>query len=55
MMYNANLDKITGRKTLPELRLELRTWEEGQKESKYVVGDNSAYEVSLVSISRRLD
>ncbi|KAG8217246.1 hypothetical protein J3R82DRAFT_5335 [Butyriboletus roseoflavus] len=49
MMYNANLDKTTGRKTLPELRLELRTWEGGQKESKYVVEDTSAYETRLIS------
>lgn len=55
MMYNANLDKITGRKTLPELRLELRAWEERQKGSKYVVEDRSAYEVSLVSVSLKVN
>lgn len=54
MMYNANLDKNTGRKTLSELRIELRTWEEGQKGPKYVVEDSSTYEVSLVSVSLRL-
>lgn len=55
MMYNANLDKTTCRKTLPELRLELKTWEEGQKGSKYAVDDPHAYEVSLVSVSFRFD
>jgi len=55
MMYNANLDKITCRKTLLELRLELRTWEEGRKEFKYAVDDLRAYEVSLVSVSFRLN
>lgn len=48
MMHNANLDKITCRKTLSELRLELKTWEEGRKESKYAVDDLPAYEVSSV-------
>ncbi|KAI9568981.1 hypothetical protein HD554DRAFT_2021105 [Boletus coccyginus] len=46
MMHNANLDKITCRKTLSELRLELKTWEEGRKESKYAVDDLPAYEAS---------
>ncbi|KAF8431749.1 hypothetical protein L210DRAFT_962372 [Boletus edulis BED1] len=47
MMYNANLDKVTGCKTLSGLRHELRTWEEGQKGSKYAVDDPPAHEVSL--------
>ena len=51
MMYNANLDKTVGRKSLPDMRLELRTWEEGQKGHKYVVEDTSAYEVGLISVS----
>lgn len=55
MMYNANLDKSTDRKTLPELRLELRAWEERQKGPKYAVEDPSAHEVSLDSISLRLN
>ncbi|KAH0830313.1 hypothetical protein J3R83DRAFT_1682 [Lanmaoa asiatica] len=46
MMYNANLDKTTCHKTLRELRLELRTWEEGQKGPKFVVEDTSAHEAS---------
>lgn len=54
-MYNANLDKTACRKTLPELRLELRTWEEGQKGHKYLVVDPSTYEVSLVSVSLKVD
>ena len=55
MMYNANLDKNTCRKTLSELRLELRTWEDSQKGSKYAVDDPPAYEVSLISVSFRLN
>lgn len=51
MMYNANLDKNTCRKTLSELRHELKIWEEAQKGSKYAVDDLPAYEVSLVSMS----
>ncbi|KAF8556937.1 hypothetical protein OG21DRAFT_1408108 [Imleria badia] len=46
MMYNANLDKNTCRKTLSDLRLELKAWEEGQKGSKYAVDNLPAYEVS---------
>ncbi|KAG9318183.1 hypothetical protein JVU11DRAFT_262 [Chiua virens] len=44
MMYNANLDKSTGRKTATELRAELKTWEESRKGPKRVL-DLSAHEV----------
>lgn len=53
MMYNANLDKATCRKTSHELRLELRTWEEGQKGHKYAVEDPAAHAVSLISVGLR--
>ena len=50
-MYNANLDKVRGRKTSSQLRHELKTWEEGQKGPKYTVDDSPAYEVSFVFAS----
>lgn len=52
-MYNANLDKTACRKTLSELRVELKIWEEGQKGQKYVVEDTVAYEVRA-SVSSRV-
>jgi len=54
MMYNANLDKTTCRKTPVELRVELKAWEENRNGPKYVVDDPSAHEVSHKDEFRRL-
>ncbi|KAF4578471.1 E3 ubiquitin-protein ligase rad18 [Pleurotus pulmonarius] len=45
MMYNANLDKSEkNRKSLKELRKELKAWEDGSKSKKVVVEDTVAHE-----------
>ncbi|EGN96253.1 hypothetical protein SERLA73DRAFT_76232 [Serpula lacrymans var. lacrymans S7.3] len=45
MIYNANLDKSEkSRKTLSELRVELKKWEDNMKGRKAVVDDTEAYQ-----------
>lgn len=52
MMNNANLDKSEGnRKSLAELRSELKKWEEERMEPKRVVEDTAAHEVSSFVLS----
>ena len=46
MIYNANLDKSENqRKTIQELRSDLKKWEEDRKTKKSIVGDVDAYQV----------
>jgi E3 ubiquitin-protein ligase RAD18 len=46
MIYNANLDKSESqRKTIQELRSDLKKWEEDRKTKKNIVGDVDAYQV----------
>jgi hypothetical protein len=62
MIYNANLDKsIAQRRSLTELRGELKKWEEVQKadvkkrEKERVVGDDAArYQVRLCELWGRI-
>lgn len=54
-MNNANLDKSEGnRKSLAELRSELKKWEEERMEPKRVVEDTAAHEVSSFVLSWRI-
>jgi len=52
MMNNANLDKSeVNRKSLAELRNELKRWEEERMRPKRIIEDTTAHEVSPLVLS----